>query len=148
MPIIHVAGDELGDGFGIRLGFKDITKRDQLLAERPVILDNAVMNESDFACHVRVGVDFVRHAVGCPTGVADPDITGQRCLIQQGLQVEQFSFGTSAVNAAVHQGRDTGRIITPVFQPLETFHQDRGHGLLTDHTDDSAHGSGLVRTSH
>src|SRR5271168_3492857 len=54
-------------------------------------------------------------------------------------EICELALGAPALDAAVDQSRDPGRIIAAVFEPAEPFDQPRRHCFLGDDADDPAH---------
>ncbi len=63
--------DQVGNGFRVGVGGKNIALGGELLAQAFVIFDDAVVNDGNAAGNVRVGVTLGRNAVRCPAGVGD-----------------------------------------------------------------------------
>ena len=70
---------QMGDYLRVRFGYEHAALRLQLSAQLLVVLDDAVVDDGDMPFHVRVrmGVDVVWFAVGCPARVTDADGAGQ-----------------------------------------------------------------------
>ena len=81
-----------------------------------------------------------RLAVGRPARVADADRAGQRLAAEPRLEVDQLALGAPALDVAVDQGGDAGRIVAAIFQALQRLDQQGGDGSLADDSDDAAHG--------
>ena len=71
--------DEVRDDLGVRVGGEAMPAVQELLLERLVVLDDAVMDDDDGAgaIEVRVRVGDGHAAVGGPARVTDPDAAGQ-----------------------------------------------------------------------
>jgi hypothetical protein len=69
----QVGLDEMGQHFGVRLRLEPVAVGDELVGQLDVVLDDAVVHQSQVAraVRVRVGVALARPAVGRPPGVAD-----------------------------------------------------------------------------
>ena len=93
----------------------------QFVPEFLEILDDAVMDDGGAVGGVGVGVFLVRHPVGGPAGVADAGGAVNRLGGDFAGQVLQLAFGAAALDAAIHQRRDAGGIVAPVFEPFERF---------------------------
>jgi hypothetical protein len=65
---------QVGDDFGVGLGDELMAVGGELLLERQIVLDDAVVDDDDLALAVavRVGVLFGGTAMGGPTGVPMP----------------------------------------------------------------------------
>jgi len=55
--------------------------------------------------------------------MADADRAGQRLLHQPLLELYQLALGAPAVDVAVDQGGDAGRVIAAIFQALQRVDQ-------------------------
>ena len=133
--------DQVGDHLGVRLA----EKRDPLALQpglqRAVVLDDPVVDDGDLAgaVHVRVGVDRVRHAVRGPAGVPDAQRIDAPRGLQNLFQGRDSAAGLLDADAALAQQRDAGRVVTPVFQPLEALDENRLSGLLPQIGNYAAH---------
>src|SRR5205823_2563314 len=114
-----------------------------------VILNNAVVNDASIARDMRMGVRLRRAPMGCPARVAKPAVHLSRLagalgklafLLQNALEPRELSFGAEDVELRSFDDRDSGRIIAPVFQLLESADDQRNWIFWPDITDDSAHG--------
>ena len=89
---------------------------------------------------VRVRVGFGDAAVRGPARVADAErgveAFGLRGRFPSPPRARCGARGARRV--AVDHG-DAGRVVTAVFQPLESFDQDRNHIAIRDRADDAAH---------
>src|SRR5207237_9268535 len=54
-------------------------------------------------------------------------------------EVDELALGAPALDAAVDQGRNPGRIIAAVLQAPEPFEEPRSHRVPGDDADDAAH---------
>ena len=115
---------------------------DQFLPKLGVVLNYSVMNHGKTAviAGVGVGVGIRGRAMGGPAGVADSGGSGQK-LSFLGLLCKA---GNSSCDLAqgylsVVNYRDTGRVITPVFQLPEPFQKDGRCHACSGITNDSAH---------
>ena len=89
---------------------------------------------------MRMGVALGRLAVGRPARVADADGAGQRLDAEPRLEIHQLAFGAAALDVAVVQGGDAGRVVAAIFQPLQRLDQQGRDGRFADDSDDAAHG--------
>jgi hypothetical protein len=71
--------------------------------------------------------------------MADTGQTGQRLTSQPVLQVSQLAFGPSALKVSVLDRRDTSRIITAIFEPLQRIEQMPGNRFPSENSDNPAH---------
>ena len=129
--------DQVGDAFGVGIGGEDVAQRAQFAAQAFVILDDAVMDDGDIARDMRVGVLFARHAVCRPARVGDASdgrYAGRR----------RFEFGDTtgradALDGAVADDGQAGRVITPIFELLQAFDQYGNNVVAGGGCDDSTH---------
>ena len=124
---------------GVGLGAEDIAERRQLAPQRLEILDDAVMDDGDPVGGDRMGIGLGRQAMRRPAGVADADRPLHRLVIEPPGEVDELALGAAALDAAVDQGRDAGRIIAAIFEAAQPFEQARRDRLLGDDADDAAH---------
>ena len=134
-----ILGQELGDDFGVRLRGEDGTFGRELFLDLGEILDDAVVNDRDAIDEMRMGIRLVRHTVSGPAGVRDADIAWKRFAGELGLEIEELAFGAAAIELAVVDGGDAGRIIAAIFEPLQGVDETLRYGLVTDDADDAAH---------
>src|SRR5690606_30553133 len=106
-----------------------------------VVLDDAVVDKrKSVSRDVRMRIALTRHPVGGPTGVCDAQFA-VRGLLGEGL-LEHVHFTDRAEPDEVFgsvEHRNAGRVVPPVFEPAQSFHQDRYDVPLSDSTHDSAH---------
>src|SRR5207244_12886705 len=87
----------------------------------------------------RVRVLLARLALRRPARVADADRARHRLAFEPRHQVRQFALGAPALDPAIDQGRDPGRIVAAIFEPLEAADQLGCDRFLGDDPDDAAH---------
>ena len=73
----EIMGDQLGDDFSVRLGFKMAPGFCQFSAQFGEILNNAVMNEHEAVRRMGVCVGFRRCAMGRPARMPDARFSGE-----------------------------------------------------------------------
>ncbi len=88
LALIKISAKQQGHGLGVGLGLKAVTFFGQLLAQLAKILDNAVMDHSNLARLMGMGVINRRRAMGGPARVADAHFTAQRLVYQQVREVD------------------------------------------------------------
>ncbi len=74
MARLDLFGHQMRDDFGIGLALEGPTARGQFVAQRLEILDNAIVDQSDFARGMRMRVARRRRAMRRPAGMRDADI--------------------------------------------------------------------------
>ncbi len=113
-----VLDDEGGD-LGIRFGRERVALGRELVAQRLEVLDDAVVDDRKPARGVRMGVGLGRLAVCRPTRMADADRTVERLSGELGLEVLELALGAPPRELSVLEGRDSGRVVAPIFDPLQ-----------------------------
>ena len=120
--------DQMGQHFRVGGGSKGVAGLDQLLFEPVAILDDAVVDNGDFAglIQMRMGV-FVRgRAMSGPAGMADAKESGGRHVPQQGGQaLVELALSLSNLQRAVVEHGHAGAVIAAVLQPAQSLEQDR-----------------------
>ena len=114
--LLHQVRDDLGVGFGLEL----VSFALQLLLQRQVVLDDAVMHHDDvaLAVAVRVGVLFGGPAVGCPARVPDAECAIDRVAADVLFQVAKLALCAADIELLViAQDRKARGIISAIFQP-------------------------------
>ena len=134
-----ILGEQLSDDFRVGLRGENCAFGGQLFLDLGEILDDAVVDDSHTVDKMRMGVCLVRHAMGCPAGVGDADIAGQRLAGQLGLKIEELALRAPTIKLAVVDGGNTCGIIAAIFEPLQGVDETLRHGLVTDDADDAAH---------
>ena len=105
------------------------------------ILDDAVVHDGDPVGRDRMGIGLGRQAMGRPAGMPDADHALHRLVVEPPGEVGELALGAAALDAAVDQGRDPGRIIAAVFEAAQPFDEPRRDRVLGDDSDDAAHQS-------
>ena len=129
----------MGYDLGIGLRRKDMAARGQHLAQFAKVFDDAVVNDSDLAGGVRMGVVLCRLAVGCPARVANADRASQGLGREAFGEVAQFALGAPARDMSRFQRGDASRIIPAIFEPLQRFDNLRGNRACAENADNSTH---------
>ena len=98
----------------------------QLSTEGFKILDNAVVDNRQATGRIGMGmgIDFGRLPMGGPAGMPDARPPRQRLLLQQVCQGLQAAHTLAKLQFPSPGDRQPGGIIPPVFQPLQSIHQD------------------------
>ena len=133
--------DAMRDDFGVGLGAELVARALQLGAQLFVVLDDAVVHDGQaVAGDVRMGVALARHAMRGPARVGDAHGSVNGRLIQRLLQHLHLAQGAQAgqVPGAVEHG-EAGRVVAPVLQAPQAFHQHRDDISPGDGPNDSAH---------
>ena len=125
----------------------------ELASQLGVVLDDPVEDDVDAVGAVAVGVGVLLGdaAVGRPAGVGDAgrgrrgghgDSAAVRALLDGGAQVGEVADRADAVDPAVLDHRDAGRVIATVLELLEAGDQEVAAGASAHVSDDSAHKEG------
>ena len=131
--------DHKSRDFGIGLGRKRMALGGKFLAQRPEILDDAVVDDREPWRSVRMGVGFGRPAVRRPARVADADRAAKRRRGEFRLQVPELAFGAPPLQPAVLESRHAGGIIAAVFEPLQRVDDGACDGPRPENPDNSTH---------
>ncbi|MNE97208.1 hypothetical protein D3C80_1955190 [compost metagenome] len=87
-----------------------------------------------------MSVAFTGCAVGCPTGVGNPQATCQRLSFQSLLQFADLARTTHTLKrVVVGKYRNTSAVIAPVFKALEALEQNGGDVTFRNRADNSTH---------
>jgi hypothetical protein len=151
IPFI-VTLDEMADDLGVGLGGELVTVRPQVTPQLRVVFDDPVEDDVDLvlAVAVRMGVLLGDPAVGGPARVPEADRRrrgGDRdraaavrgMLLDSGPQVRQVADGAHAVDPAVRDHRNAGRVIASVLELLQPCDQQISARSVTHISDDAAH---------
>src|ERR1700736_798468 len=103
-----------------------ITVAHQLIFDRLVIFDYAIMNECDFSAGVKMWMRiFVGDlAVRSPSSVADPKVPSRRFLLHQFSQRCDSAGAFASLDVIAVHNRNPGRVITAIFEPPQPVQQD------------------------
>src|SRR5437660_495644 len=85
---VQLVANKMREDFGVRLGQEFVAATSQVLSQRSMVFDDAVVDESELARLVQmgVGIDIIGQAVRGPACVADASGAGDRFLLEQLLQ--------------------------------------------------------------
>ena len=140
-------GDEVEHRLGVRLCLEDVALALKLLLQLLIVLDDAVVNHGHAVVHVRVRIALDGSTMGRPPRVADPGAALEGMVRKPELEVAQLALCPAAIEVAVLDGRNPGRVIAAVLEPAQCIHQIGGNGLGAEDTYNSAH-SGAHLESH
>ena len=130
--------------FGVGFRGKNVPFGGQLVAQFTEIFNDAIVDNSHFGCCVRVGIVFCGLAVGGPTGVTNAAKPVQRFQLEAGVKIFQLALGTAARDDAMFERGNTGRIISAIFQALESLDDLTRNRLTPENTNNAAHIEPLV----
>ena len=126
---------------GVGLPGKNVAFADELIAQRGVVLDHAVVadREASALIEMRVRV-LIRHtAVRGPSRVRDAGIPGERRILQQRGEIRDAPGALARFDLSARERRDSGAVIAPVFETTETVQEDWDCWIIADVADDAAH---------
>jgi hypothetical protein len=147
----QVVGDEVGDDLGVRLAREARPAVAEGLAQRQVVLHDAVDHDVHAVRRVEVGVGvgLVDAPVRRPAGVADARgrlLRGDRHAaplrlegVDRGLEAVEVPDGPHGVDPAVGQDRDPGGVVAPVLELAQAAEQELLHRAPAHVADDAAH---------
>jgi hypothetical protein len=150
--------DEVGDDFGVGFGDELVALRGELVLEREIVFDDAVVDDDDAAGAVAMGMGvlFGGAAVRGPAGVADAEGAVERMLAQNLFEIGELAGSAAQFKRGLRRAADGDacRVIAAIFEPAQPLNDDRDHLLfpyIADVTDDAAHDrelilSGLIST--
>jgi hypothetical protein len=82
-----------------------------------------------------------RFTMGRPPRVTDPGGPTKTLFAQRLFQIDQFADATADLDFAVAMDRDAGRIVSAIFQTLQAIQENGNRVLITDVSDNAAHGA-------
>ena len=138
--VVHF--DEMNDDLGICLTVEVISLADQFFTKRNIVLDDAVMNDSETAVvtEVRVGIGICRGTVGRPSGMTDTDhARAVLTVIRQFAKIRDTAADLIYLDGAFIQNGNTCGVIASVFQFLKSVQKDRSCRLRSCISNDSTH---------
>src|SRR5664280_404964 len=121
---------------------KRVAEFKEFVLEPVVIVNDAVVNDSNFAAliQVRMAVGVGGRPVRGPARVADAELADCRFAGQkQGKAFIDLSLLLSNDHVPVAQDGDAGAVVSAIFQPAQSFEEDGRRGFFTDVTYNSAH---------
>ena len=99
--------DQMGDDFSVGLGFENMAFRLELLLERQIVFDDAVVNHDDIAraIAVRMRVFLGGSAVRRPAGVADAVAAIDGVNLQDVFQIAQLAGSAAHAESLIVAGK-------------------------------------------
>ena len=141
----ELARQQMHDGLGVGLGLELVAVGDQLVLQLAEVLDDPIVDHRYLGAHVRMGIALDRLAVRRPACMAESGQAPQRLVVQARFEVAQLALGPPPLEVAVLDGRDAGRIITPVLEPAQRLDDVTGDRLLAQNSNDATHALNLCR---
>src|SRR5215472_12672206 len=124
---------------GVGVGAEGIAEPFELAPQGLEILNDAIVHDGNPVGGDRMGVGLGRQAVGRPAGMPNADHPLHGFAVEPPGEVDELAFGASALDPAVDQGGDAGRIIAAVFETAQPLQQPRCNRILGDDADNPAH---------
>ena len=138
----QAVGDQVTGHLGIRLGLEGIALLQEHGLDVQIVFHNAVVNQRNpsVAAEMGMGIDIRRGAMGCPTGMTNPNIAGHICAVMGCLhQVRQPPLLFGDMHLAARAGADAGRIITSIFQLTKAIQQHGGRRGMASKSNNTTH---------
>ena len=110
--------NEMGDYFGVGLGYKLVAVRQQFLLQSKEVFDDAVMDHGDalVAVGVWMRVSVSGLTMGRPTGVPQAQAALRHVFLPGRREAVNFPYGLSELELArLIDNGDTGAVIAAVF---------------------------------
>jgi hypothetical protein len=130
------------DGFGVGFAEELASLFCQPLPQLAKILDDAVVDDRNEICGVRMSIVFGWPAVRCPPRMTNADIAPKRLAIEPRFERAQLAFRTTSAEHAVVKRGNARRVITSVLKALESVDQLLCNRFASQDSDYSAHPSG------
>jgi hypothetical protein len=144
----HEAGvmnsDQVGEHFGVGVGFESMALGGELAFEDFEVLDDPVMDEDDSSTLVEVRVRvFVRgRAMGGPAGVADAEGASEGIGLEEaGEALIDLALALAELELIVLQSANAGAVIAAILEATQSFKDDWAGWLFADVTYDATHNS-------
>ena len=130
--------EDFGVGFGRKIA---ITVPNQLIFQRLVILDHAVVHECQLPSRVevRVGVLIGRLSMCGPARVADAESSGRRLLRHEFCERSDSPGALARFDVLAITDRNPGGIVAAIFEATQTVEQDGSCFRTSDVTDNATH---------
>ena len=128
------------DDLCIGLAFEPPTARDQSVAQRLEIFDDAVVDKCDLLCRMRMGIGGVGRPMRSPARVRDAGVTRRGITGQYLHQVVELSLGPSPDQRITLHRTHPGRIIAAILHPFQPIDQPVRDRSTANNSDNSTHG--------
>ncbi len=136
---LDFARDEMTDHFGVGLALELATFRDQLVAERLEILDDAVVDERNRPDDVRMRIADRGRSVRRPARVRNADAAVQRLRLQLPREVVELALRPPADKLAIVDRANTSGIVSAIFEALQPVEQPLSDVRFPDNSYNPAH---------
>ena len=115
--------DQMRDQLGIRIRLDLGTTAFEGGPKLAVVLDDPVMHDHDATRAMGMGISLRGLTVGCPTGVADTEMSLQGLLAQRAFEVDQLALrAANFENAALEDG-NTGGVIAAILETAKAINK-------------------------
>nr|GFD22804.1 hypothetical protein [Tanacetum cinerariifolium] len=115
--VLQFVVQQVHDDFGVGIGGEQVAKAFETITQRLMVFDDAVVDNGQFAA----GKVWVR------------------VVFQRRTLIDLADAAATLQHAGIAEQRDTGTVVTAVFQTLEAFQQDGGDITFSDSADNSTH---------
>src|SRR5690606_6819890 len=141
VSLLQVLVNEMRGDLGIRFGLELVPLRDQLVLDRLVVLDDAVVDHRDAVPgKMRVRVLLRDSAVRRPARGGDAEPAGARRFLELLRERRDLTDRAAERDAVVRlQDGEPGRVVAAVLETSQALEQDRDDVPLGDRSDYSAH---------
>jgi hypothetical protein len=137
--VLDLARDQVGHDLAIGVAFERAPVRQQLVAQRLEVLDDAIVDQRHLGGGVGVGVVCGRRAVGRPAGVGDADRAGRGIALQLAHQVGELALRAPPHQRAAIQRAYARAVIAAVFHSPQAVDQPIRDLFPPDDADNAAH---------
>ena len=133
------------DDFGVGLRAEHVAGGLEPVAQRFVVLDDAVVDDGDFAVgDMRMRVGRRGRAVRRPARVRDAGVgvtapAQSACAARSATRAVLTSRSRCGTRGIVADDREAGRVVAAVFEPPDAVDQDRDDVARGRRADDAAH---------
>ena len=137
-----MVADNVSQDFGIGLRTEFVAAPQELVPQRRVVLDDAVVDDGQVTRLIDMGVSIrvTRLSMCCPARMTDAERTVNRPLVQQLRQPGYPSDALANLQAPIVEHAKPRRVITAIFQPAQALQKQRGRIFFANVSDDAAHG--------
>ena len=140
VSVIHLF-EKVCHDFGVGIRLEDMAFVDQLLLERHVVFDDAIVYDDEMimAVAMRMGIPIRWLSVRRPAGMPDADVSGERMRLQCGFQICQTTFFLFDRDRTFVIDGDASRIIAAIFEASQPIDQKTGRFAAAHITYNTTH---------
>ena len=140
VSVIHLF-EKVCHDFGVGIRLEDMAFVDQLLLERHVVFDDAIVYDDEMimAVAMRMGIPIRWLSVRRPAGMPDADVSGERMRLQCGFQICQTTFFLFDRDRTFVIDGDASRIIATIFEASQPIDQKTGRFAAAHITYNTTH---------